>query len=79
MSIVLSPCKSAGIKAHGYDPASRTLAIEFGSGVYHYAGVPAEVYDELKSAESVGGFYSRAIRGKFLGALQPKPEDADGE
>ncbi|MGE0799910.1 MAG: KTSC domain-containing protein [Lautropia sp.] len=79
MSITLTPCKSAGIKALGYDAATKTLAIEFGSGVYHYADVPPEVYGEMKASESIGGFYSRSIRGKFTGALQPKPEEADGK
>lgn len=65
---------STSIAAAGYDPATLTLAIQFkGGGVYHYAGVPQEIVDQLRAAESVGKFYMQQIRGKYDGLAQPTP------
>lgn len=65
---------SSSIEATGYDPATLTLAIQFkGGGVYHYAGVPQGVVDQLRAAESVGKFYMQQIRGKYDGLAQPAP------
>lgn len=70
--IPLTPCNSSSIKAHGYDAASKTLAIQFGSGhIYHYAGVDPDVIERLGKAKSVGGFFATDIRNTFKGAMQP--------
>lgn len=62
----LTPVKSSAIKAHGYDAASRTLAVQLISGkVYHYTDVPPETAAEFAAAESIGRAYSSLIRGKF--------------
>ena len=71
--IPLTPCKSSNIKAHGYDAASKTLAVQFGSGhTYHYANVGPEVVERLGKAKSVGAFFATDIRNTFKGALQPQ-------
>jgi hypothetical protein len=47
----------------GYDPAICTLEVEFRKGgVYQYAGVPAETYQRLIAAESIGSFFNIVIR-----------------
>jgi len=51
-TIPLTPVKSSNITAVGYE--NGTLAVKFSSGsVYHYEGVPTNVYAELIAAESV--------------------------
>lgn len=69
-TIPLTPVNSSQLAAVGYDPAGRTLAIQFkgkgGAGsTYHYAEVPAEVHAGLMSAESCGKFFGASIKGKF--------------
>ena len=66
MNIALQKVESSNVSAYGYDALSRTLAIEFKSGgVYHYAGVPVDVYARLVDAKSIGKFIGAEIRGKF--------------
>jgi len=60
-----TPVKSSNIRAVGYDAATQTLEVEFGSGVYQYQGVPPEKHAKLMGAESVGKFIRAEIRGKF--------------
>lgn len=66
MNIALKPVESSQIAAIGYDAESKTLAIRFNSGqkIYHYAGVPQEVFDGF-STGSAGKHFSSAVRGKF--------------
>lgn len=79
-SIDLHPCESSQIAAFGYDEATQVLAIQFpGRGVkpgdvYHYTGVPADVYADMLAAESKGKFFSSSIRGRFAYVKQPDPE-----
>lgn len=80
-SIDLIPCESSQIEGFGYDPASQILAIRFpGKGasagsVYHYADVPAQVFEDMKAAESKGKFFGSVIRGRYAYEKQP---DASG-
>ena len=63
--IAMTACKSKAIIAHGYDAASKTMALQYKGGkVYHYEGVPAEKYAGLQEAESKGGFVAKHITGK---------------
>lgn len=60
--------KSSNLAASAYDAHDRVLTVEFRGGrVYRYAGVPAETYHQLLTAESAGQFFAREIRGKFAG------------
>jgi hypothetical protein len=71
MSIKLNPVKSSNVKATGYDPVAKTLAVQFNSGgVYHYAGVEQKDFDALSKAESIGSHIGKHIRPKFKGELQ---------
>ncbi len=71
--IPLTPVESSTIKAVGYDPASKTLAVQFIArgktppppSVYHYPGIEQKFYDELQKAES---------KGKFIIANVTKPK-----
>ncbi len=75
-TIPMCECKSSQVKAFGHDPATNTLVVEFNSGVYHYAGVPAEVFEEMKKAESVGRFLGQSIKGKFeFSKVQPEEKE----
>lgn len=67
-SIALTPCQSSNVKACGYDPTTRTLAVQFaGGGIYHYQDVPPEVYDGFQKAESKGSFIAKSVRSVFKG------------
>lgn len=58
--------QSSNLKKVGYDPESRTLAIEFNKGgTYHYQDVPQEVFDELMEAPSQGRYFSSQIKNMF--------------
>lgn len=77
-SINLTPCDSSQISAFGYDESTQTLAIQFpGRGnavsLYHYADVPAEVFEDMKAAESKGKFFGSVIRGRYAYEKQPDP------
>ena len=56
--IALAPVVSNQVKAIGYDPATKTLAVQFNAGVgaiYHYPGVEPEAFEAFKASESLGG------------------------
>lgn len=60
----MKSCDSSLISAYGYDEATEELRIEFKSGgTYSYANVPRHVFDDMCSAESVGKFFLRRIKG----------------
>ena len=48
----------------GYDPETKTLAIQMNnsSDVYYYEDVPQSVYDNLLAADSKGAFYVKKIK-----------------
>ena len=57
---------SSQVESFRYDPAARVLSVTFKTGgEYHYDGVPQDVVDGFKKAESAGKFLSSSIKGKF--------------
>ena len=57
---------SSQVDSFRYDPAARVLSVKFKTGgEYHYDGVPQDVVDGFKKAESAGKFLSSSIKGKF--------------
>ena len=57
---------SSQVESFRYDPAARVLSVKFKTGgEYHYDGVPQDVVDGFKKAESAGKFLSSSIKGKF--------------
>lgn len=60
------PVHSSNVKTVGYDPVTFTLVIEFTNGrAYEYGGVHETTYHALMSAESVGKYFMREIRGNY--------------
>jgi len=59
------PVKSTALRSIGYDPATRTLEVEFATGIYDYHGVPAALYRQLRAAASKGRFVNRRIKDTF--------------
>ncbi len=58
-----SPKESSMIKNLRYNFDSNSLKVEFNNGsIYEYAGVAAELYDDLCKAESVGKFFNEKIK-----------------
>lgn len=66
--------KSSNLKSVAYDPENRVLEVVFhGGGKYRYQDVPEEAYDKLLAAESVGRFFVKEIKPKFV-AKKVEPE-----
>jgi hypothetical protein len=62
--------ESSTLATVAYDDARELLQLEFcNRAVYQYFGVPAAVYAALLCAPSTGGYFNRAIRGRFSYAL----------
>jgi hypothetical protein len=50
----------------GYDSDSSTLEVTFrNGGVYHYSGVPQELYQGLLQASSLGTFFNEKIKDSY--------------
>mgnify|MGYP001614584220 CR=1 FL=1 len=68
LDLKLTPCTgSSSLCGHGYDQATKTLGVQFKAGgpVYHFDGVPQDLYDEFTNSKSFGRFFQERIRGKF--------------
>lgn len=58
--------KSRILRSVGYDESTKTLEIEFTSGlVYQYSGVPPKVYADLMHSGEIGKYYSEKVRPRF--------------
>ncbi|MEW6495937.1 MAG: lysine--tRNA ligase [Cyanobacteriota bacterium] len=54
------------IRSFDYDTTTQILRVEFNNGsIYKYHDVPEKVYQELKSAPSVGQYFNTHIREKY--------------
>jgi len=61
----LKPVTSSNILAVGHDPATETLHVQFTSGkTYAYSHVEAEQHQALVTADSVGSYFAKNIRGQ---------------
>ncbi len=63
---------SSSLWALGYDEERQTLSVEFTprgdrtiGEVFFYIGVPAEVFEQLAAAKSMGMFYAAEIKGRY--------------
>jgi hypothetical protein len=57
---------SSNIGSIGYDAISKILEVEFLTGaIYHYFGVPEQLYVQLMSASSHGTFLSQYIKDSY--------------
>jgi hypothetical protein len=58
--------KSRILRSVGYDDTTKTLEIEFQTGlVYQYSGVPSKVYKDLMHSGEIGKYFSEKIRPRF--------------
>lgn len=63
VEIKLDAVESSQIEAIGHDEQTKTLAIRFkGGAVYRYSNVEKELFEAVKTAASVGGYFSRYIK-----------------
>jgi len=61
-----TPVRSSNIRSVGYDPASRTLEVEFHSGgLYQYSDVPENIYHGFIRAASKGSYFHDHIKGRY--------------
>ncbi len=66
MNMYRQSVESSNIKSIGYDPALRTLQIEFkNGGIYEYAEVMPNEYDNLMDAASIGSFFHYNIKDRY--------------
>ena len=58
---------STCFSAVGYDEEREILFVQFrdSGSVYSYDDVPQDIYDELFSAYSMGGYYNENIKGSY--------------
>jgi hypothetical protein len=60
------PVDSSTLSSIGYAEPDAVLEARFRSGdVYRFFLVPAAVWNDLKSAESKGGYFNRHIRDRY--------------
>jgi len=74
--IVLNEVESSQVKAIGYDPETKTLAVSFPRGtgaIYHYPNVEPETYAAFVGAESIGKFFGANIKSLPFKKYQPDP------
>lgn len=58
--------ESSDIVEVGYDSDVKILEVMFyGGRTYQYANIPENVYSELISAESIGGYFNTHIRDQY--------------
>ena len=60
------PVSSSNLSEIGYDDPTHTMEVCFKNGrTYQYFDVPRNVYEELRAAESPGGYLSSEVKGRF--------------
>ena len=58
------PVVSSQVAAIGFE--NGVLRVQFSSGAeYEYTGVPESVFNEMKSAESVGRYFGANVKAKY--------------
>jgi hypothetical protein len=58
--------ESTNLDRVGYDPGSQELLVIFQDrSSYRYFGVPAVVFENLRTAPSKGAYFNYAIRGAY--------------
>lgn len=58
--------ESSTIKKIGYNYLDKRLIVEFNShAIYHYKEVPEEIFNELKTSESMGKYLNENIKKKY--------------
>jgi hypothetical protein len=61
-----APVRSSNMLSVGYDPATRTLEVQFHSGgIYQYSGVPDAIHLGLMGAASKGAYFQANIKDRY--------------
>lgn len=65
---LLKDVDSTCFESIGYDKSNDILVVKFleSGSVYIYYEVPVSVYKELRSADSIGGYYNNYIKGQYI-------------
>ena len=62
----MTPVKSSQIESIGHYEETQVLCVRFKSGdTYEYDGVSPEVFNDFLTAESVGAYFGKNIRGQY--------------
>ncbi|MBL8474424.1 MAG: KTSC domain-containing protein [Rhodocyclaceae bacterium] len=67
--IATNPVESNRIKAVGYNPETKTMAVIFKHGagnIYHYPDVEQDEYDQFVKADSLGTHFSKQFQGRHF-------------
>lgn len=57
---------NSALGSFSYNADTQVLSVKFDKGgVYEYAGVPADVFDQLKKAESQGEVFNQLVKGQY--------------
>lgn len=68
------PVASSSLSAIGYDAKRRLMEVEFLTGrIYRYLDVPAEAWQALMAAPSLGRHYNECVRDRYE-AVEITPE-----
>jgi hypothetical protein len=58
--------KSNNIARYGYRQRDTTLTVQFRNGmIYEYSNVPREIFEQMRHADSAGGFLAKNVKGQF--------------
>jgi hypothetical protein len=71
--VKLQRVRSSAIEAMGYDAERQWLEVRWKDQrrVYRYYRVPAEVYQELRRADSVGSYMNEQVKRRYF--YEPVP------
>lgn len=59
----MEPVESSSLRAIGYKPGPRELYVEFvETGRYVYFGVPEQLFEGLRAADSKGTYFNHEIK-----------------
>lgn len=65
-AIQMVEVSSSQVVKAGYDPSTKTMAVEFSSGgTYYYTGVAQSTYEDLFAAKSFGKHLQANVVGKY--------------
>lgn len=64
---------SSNLSQVGYEEENQTLKVVFKNGdLYHYFGVPKEVFELMLKSESIGKFFNQHVKNKYqYGKISP--------
>ena len=64
-NIKFESVQSSNILSVGYDNSTKSLYVNYKSGIYKYDNVESSVYENLMSSDSKGRFMNENIKGRY--------------